>query len=343
MGLTHSQYDAIMRVYDRRRISNHHIEEEHRRIAYKAIPELQELDRAVAHCAADRVRSLLTPMEMHAAGGAAVPFRDLLKKLAGGEDPAQKRRRLLAEHSFPEDYLDPVYTCSKCQDTGSVNGKRCTCFEREVVRLFYTQSGLASVLEKANFSTFDMSLYSEEYRHPRSGKSSRQIMDSAAASCRQFAENYRSGRLDNYLLLTGPTGVGKTFLTHCIAKELIDSGHSVIYYSAGELFDRLADARFSREQDKADSPVNDVYLSGCDLLIIDDLGTEMVNAFVVSALFQLLSSRITKGLGIVISTNLSIQDLSKIYSERISSRILERFTLIEVFGKDNRVQKRLRG
>ena len=103
MGLTHSQYDAIMRVYDRRRISNHHIEEEHRRIAYKAIPELQELDRAVAHCAADRVRSLLTPMEMHAAGGAAVPFRDLLKKLAGGEDPAQKRRRLLAEHSFPED------------------------------------------------------------------------------------------------------------------------------------------------------------------------------------------------------------------------------------------------
>ena len=83
MGLTHSQYDAIMRVYDRRRISNHHIEEEHRRIAYKAIPELQELDRAVAHCAADRVRSLLTPMEMHAAGGAAVPFRDLLKKFQG--------------------------------------------------------------------------------------------------------------------------------------------------------------------------------------------------------------------------------------------------------------------
>lgn len=343
MGLTHSQYDAIMRVYDRRRISNHHIEEEHRRIAYEAIPELQELDRAVAHCAADRVRTLLSPRDAHAAGGAAVPFRDLLKKLAGGEDPEQKRRRLLAAHSFPEDYLDPVYSCSKCQDTGLIHGKHCTCFDREVVRLFYTQSGLSEVLARENFGTFDMSLYSEEYRHPRNGKSSRQIMESAAASCRQFVQSYQSGRLDHYLLLTGPTGVGKTFLTHCIAKELIDSGHSVIYYSAGELFDKLADARFSRDADNADSPVDDVYLSGCDLLIIDDLGTEMVNGFVVSALFQLLSSRIAKGLGIVISTNLSIQDLSKIYSERISSRILERFTLIEVFGKDNRVQKRLRG
>ena len=94
MGLTKSQYDAVMRVYDKRRISNHHIEEEHRRIAYEAVPELQELDRAVANSAAKRVRQLLSPMDVHAAGGAAVPFRDLLRQMAGGMDPAEKRRKL---------------------------------------------------------------------------------------------------------------------------------------------------------------------------------------------------------------------------------------------------------
>ena len=343
MGITNEQYDAVMRVYDRRRMDNHHVEEDRRGNAYRQIPELGSLDRAVAFSAVENVRRSLSPMSVHAAGGAAVPFRDLLKKAAGGESPEDKRRRLLREHGFPEDYLDPVYTCPDCRDTGFIGTKHCHCFQKEVIRLFYTQSGLKDILQKENFDTFDLTYYPEDMIHPKSGKSSRSIMTAALASCRAFAADYGTGTQSDFLFLTGQTGAGKTFLTHCIAKELIDSGRSVIYYSAGELFDRLADARFSREQDKADSPVNDVYLSGCDLLIIDDLGTEMVNAFVVSALFQLLSSRITKGLGIVISTNLSIQDLSKIYSERISSRILERFTLIEVFGKDNRVQKRLRG
>ena len=342
MGLTSSQYDAVMRVYDKRRISNHHIEEERRRIAYEAIPQLQDLDRAVASSAADRVRQLLSPMDVHAAGGAAVPFRDLLRKMAGGVDPSQKRRQLLREHGFPEDYLDPVYTCSKCRDTGLIGQKRCSCFEREVISLFYTQSNLAKVLEEENFSTFDMSFYPEDLKHPRTGKSSREIMEAAAAACRQFADGYMSGSQSDFLLLTGRAGVGKTFLTHCIAKELIDNGHSVIYYSAGELFDKLAESKFSKMSDEPDAMIDDEYLSGCDLLIIDDLGTELVNSFVGSALFQLLNSRISSGLGMVISTNLSIQELSRTYSERISSRILERFTLVEAFGNDIRVQKRLR-
>ena len=342
MGLTRSQYDAIMRVYDKRRISNHHIEEEHRRIAFEAVPELQELDQAVAASAAQRVKQLLSPMDAHAAGGAAVPFRDLMRKMAGGMDPEQKRRKLLKEHSFPEDYLDPVYTCSLCQDTGLIGQKRCSCFEREVISLFYTQSNLSRVLENENFRTLDMSFYPDDLKHPKTGKSARQIMESAVASCRQFADNYKSGRQGGCLLLTGRPGVGKTFLTHCIAKELIDNGHSVIYYSAGELFDKLARSRFGREQDDGEDMTSDEYLSGCELLIIDDLGTEMVNSFVGSALFQLLNSRISRGLGIVISTNLSVQELSRTYSERISSRILESFTLVEAFGTDIRVQKRLR-
>ena len=342
MGLTRSQYDAVMRVYDQRQIRNHHIEEERRKRAYEAIPELRELDQSVARSAAEKVRGLLSPMDVHAAGGAAVPFLDLLKKAAGGMNPEEKRRKLLAEHSFPEDYLDPVCTCSKCMDTGYAGGKRCSCFDREVIKLFYTQSHLAEVLDKENFDTLDMSWYPEDLINPKTGRSSRAIMEDAAAACRLFTGQYAAGKTDNYLLLTGPAGVGKTFLTHCIAKELIDSGHSVIYYSAGELFDKLAEARFARDEDIPEEQVDDAWLSGCELLIIDDLGTEMVNSFVVSALFRLLNSRIADGLGLVISTNLSLQDLSRTYSERISSRLLERFTLVETFGRDIRVQKRLR-
>ena len=342
MGLTNSQYDAIMRVYDKRRIDNHHVEEAHRKTAYETIPELRSLDRAVVHSAVERVRGLLSPMDVHAAGGAAVPFLEALRKTTGGEEPDQKRRKLLRAHGLPEDYLDPVYTCSICKDTGFVGQKRCSCFEREVIRLFYTQSNLAGILDKENFQTLDMSYYPEDLKHPKTGKSSREIMSGTVACCRQFAENYPSGVQSRFLLLTGQTGVGKTFLTHCIAKELIDRGYSVIYYSAGELFDKLADARFARGQDTSEDLIDDEYLSDCDLLIIDDLGTEMVNSFVGSALFQLLNSRIDRGLGMVISTNLSAQDLSRIYSERISSRILANFTLAEVFGRDIRVLKRLR-
>ena len=343
MGLTNSQYDAVMRVYDKRRINSHHVEEERRRIAYEKIPELQNLDRAVVDSALSQVRRSLSPMDVHAAGGVSVPFRDLLKKAAGGEDPSVRRRQLLKAHGFPEDYLDPVYVCPVCKDTGYVGSQRCSCFDAEVIRLFYTQSNLAGILEQENFDTFDISYYPEDLLQSQTGRSSREIAENALFSCRRFADQYKSGAQNDFLLLTGQTGVGKTFLTHCIARELLGRGFSVIYYSAGELFDKLADVRFSKETDASQEILDDKYLSGCDLLIIDDLGTEMVNAFVGSALFQLLNSRIAGGLGIVISTNLSMQELSRTYSERISSRILEHFTLIEMFGRDIRVQKRLRG
>jgi DNA replication protein DnaC len=277
-------------------------------------------------------------MDAHAAGGAAVPFRDLLRKMAGGMDPEQKRRKLLKEHSFPEDYLDPVYTCSRCQDTGLIGQKRCSCFEREVISLFYTQSNLAKVLEEENFSTFDMSFYPEDLKHPRTGKSSREIMEAAAAACRQFADGYMSGSQSDFLLLTGRAGVGKTFLTHCIAKELIDNGHSVIYYSAGELFDKLAESKFSKMSDEPDAIIDDEYLSGCDLLIIDDLGTELVNSFVGSALFQLLNSRISSGLGMVISTNLSMDQIADRYSPQVASRIGGLYRELTFFGEDIRLK-----
>lgn len=341
MSLTNEQYDAVMRVYDKRRMDNHHVEEERRKEAYLRIPELSSLDRAVAFSAVSKVRGSLSPMDAHAAGGAAVPFREMLKKAAGGMSPDERRRKLLREHGFPEDYLDPVYTCRDCRDTGLINGRHCHCFKKEVIRLFYTQSGLEDVLKKENFGTFDLRFYPDDMIDQESGKSSREIMSSVLNSCRSFADHYGNGKQTDFLFLTGQPGRGKTFLTHCIAKELIDKGFSVIYYSAGELFDRMADARFSRDG-STEIQSGDEYILDCDLLIIDDLGTELVNSFVGTAFFRLLNSRISGGRGMVISTNMPVQEISKRYSERISSRIIESFKILKVFGVDIRTQKRLR-
>ncbi len=343
MGITNSQYDAIMRVLEKRRTDNHHVEEEHRRIAYAAIPELSQLDTAVASLSAQAVRDSL--LSGQSDGKAAQPshasLNALMMQAGGGMLPDQRRRELLKKHSFSPDYLDPVYTCKDCKDTGWIGNRHCHCFDREAVALFYTQSGLADILSKENFSTFRLDCYRSDLIDEKTGRSSREIMSSALSTCRRFAAEYGKNPQKDYLLLSGAAGLGKTFLTHCIAKELIDKGRSVIYYSAGELFDIMAKNRFGKNDEGESDYVDDEYLSGCDLLIIDDLGTELTNSFVGTALFQLLNSRISHGCGMVISTNLSPQEIGRTYSDRISSRVMEHFTLVRAFGEDIRVRKRI--
>ena len=148
-------------------------------------------------------------------------------------------------------------------------------------------------------------------------------------------------------MLCGESGRGKTYLSHCIAKELMDSAHSVIYYSSKDLFDSLAELRFRPAKGSAAggepdaSPFDPDYLISSDLLIIDDLGTEMPNDFTKSEFFGILNSRLGAGKGIIISTNLSFQDMSDIYAPRIMSRIMENFRLLSLFGRDIRIMKRM--
>ena len=147
-----------------------------------------------------------------------------------------------------------------------------------------------------------------------------------------------------FLLLLGESGRGKTFLSHCMAGELLESAHSVIYYSAKDLFDRLADVKFRRgKADPDENAFDPAALTEADLLIIDDLGTEYANDFTVSEFFSILNSRVSAGKGMIISTNLSLKNLSDSYSPRIMSRIMENFTLLHLFGKDIRIMKRMGG
>ena len=316
-----------MRRYSSKQLKNQHELEEHRRAAYEKIPQLSELDQKVASESLQYARLLLEE------GKAQNPiFRKRMERYAF------LRRQLLLESGLPEDYLDMHYTCADCQDTGYIEGEKCHCFRQQAIDLFYTQSGLKEILETENFRNFSYDYYPEDLLHPVTHRSSRDMMRETVAACLRYIDEF--DRNFSNLFFYGGTGLGKTFLSHCIAKELIERAHSVIYYSAFELFDLFARNAFGHG-DAAENMRD--YVFDCDLLIIDDLGTELTNSFVSSQLFLLLNERLQRKRSTIISTNLPLGAFAETYSERVFSRISSNFQLFGLFGNDIRLQKKLRG
>ncbi|MGN0291664.1 MAG: ATP-binding protein, partial [Lachnospiraceae bacterium] len=225
---------------------------------------------------------------------------------------------------------------SDCQDTGYIGQERCHCFKQAAIDLVYTQSNLKSILEKENFSTFSFSYYSKEQTNPATNLSALETAEIAVAECKRFIADF--DKEFSNLFLYGDTGVGKTFLSNCVAKELLDNGHSVIYFTSFELFHIFEKNVFERDRDMKESYQN---IFDCDLLIIDDLGTELSNSFTVSQLFLCLNERILRKKSTIISTNLGLNQLADIYSERTFSRISSNYTMIKLFGDDIRIKKKL--
>ncbi len=325
MGLTNTQYDAIMRCYSQKQADNQRALEQRRKTAYKQIPQFVQLDSEVASCSLSCARALLED--------AAADIPTLKKKLAACAD---ERIRLLKEHGFPADYLEMHYTCPDCQDTGYIEGKKCHCFRQAAIDLFYTQSGLKEILQEENFQHFSYDYYPETLIHPATGKNARETMRTTVAACLRYIDEF--DKTFSNLFFYGGTGLGKTFLSHCIAKELIERAHSVIYYSAFELFDLFAKNSFGRRETESD--MTD-YIFDCDLLIVDDLGTELTNSFVSSQLFLILNERLQRQKSTIISTNLPLGTFAELYSERVFSRITSNFQLFQLIGNDIRIQKKL--
>lgn len=327
MGLNNSQYDAIMRQYSKKQLASRHTMEEHRREAYEQIPALTEIDRQVSSDSLAYARRLLDGSSADTSG-----LKERLKQYA------LERSRLLKENGFPADYMEMQYACPDCQDTGYVNGKKCHCFRQAAIDLFYTQSGIREILNVENFHTFSYDYYPDDLVHPVTGRNAREMMQDTVAACLRYIDEFDQ-KFSN-LFFYGGTGLGKTFLSHCIAKELIERAHSVIYYSAFELFDMVAQNSFGRI-DPRDNMKD--YIFDCDLLIIDDLGTELTNSFVSSQLFLILNERLQRKRSTIISTNLPLGTFAETYSERVFSRITSNFQLFQLFGNDIRIQKKLQG
>lgn len=323
MSLNNSQYDSIMRDYNRVQAQHRHLLDERTQEVYRALPRIKEISEEIASVGADSARALLS-------GDAEAPARARERIAALGEE----RRRLLQEGGYPPDFLQMTYRCPDCRDTGFVDGRKCHCFRQAEIDLLYTQSNLRDILEQENFGAFTLAYYSDEFREKPDGVSSLERMTKVAEICRRFVRDFDTEF--NNLFFYGDTGVGKTFLSHCIAKELLDATHSVVYFTAQELFENFAQKRFG--DDETAGRTDAVY--ECDLLIIDDLGTELTNSFVNSELFYCINERLTNRRATIISTNLSLKQFADTYSERIFSRISNGYTLLKLFGTDIRLQKK---
>ena len=326
MPLTNTQYDQIMRQYNAKQAVHQRTLEAHTREISARIPRITEINREIGSASIRKARELLS--------GQADDW-DLKAVI---DELSAERRRLLTDYGYPADYLELHYDCEKCHDTGFIDGKKCSCFKQAAIELLYEQSKLSDILSRENFDTFDERWYDADDMDEATGKSSLELARTAREQAWNFTQHFQD--TFNNLFFYGHTGVGKTFLTHCIAREIIEQGHSVIYFSAYDLFDELAKRTFHSYDTSPDLPD---YVGECDLLIIDDLGTELTNTFVQSRLFLLINERLTQKKPTIISTNLEIGAFSEMYSERTFSRIFSNYTMIKLTGRDIRFQKKLSG
>lgn len=328
MGLTNAQYDAIMRRYSEREAANNRIRLERRAEISQKIPEIAEIDRRMASISMDYITGAL---EGHASSSSASLNSELSSLIAA-------KKELLHKNGYPSDYLEPVYTCPDCKDTGFIDGIKCHCFNKAAIEFFYARSNAKNIRKDENFSTFSLDKYSKSYRENSSGKSAYEHMKDVLKMAQDFAAGFGKPSSLKNMIFYGETGLGKTFLSNCIANELINSCYSVIYLTAIELFKAYSKSEFSYDNDEEDLSGE---ITDCDLLIIDDLGTELSNKFTNSRLFYCINDRILKDKSTIISTNLSMNQLHEQYSDRIFSRIMYSYRPVKFFGDNIRLENLL--
>lgn len=249
-----------------------------------------------------------------------------------------EKRELLARMGLPEDCLEEKPFCRLCGDTGYRNGQVCRCLRSYYAREQQKELSRMLDLGSQSFDTFSLNWYSEEYT-PSLGISARENMDWVYNTCRKYAENF--GPESGSLLLSGAPGLGKTHLSAAIAREVSGDGWSVVYDTAGHIFQQFETQKFGREEgDEASADVDRVM--NCDLLILDDLGTEMTTAFVQSALYQIINGRLMEKKATILNTNLKVEDISRRYSPQIASRIEGEYQMLPFFGEDIRKLKKQR-
>lgn len=319
MSLNNTQYDAIMRTYEEKQMRNRHMLEERRSYVYSHVDGFRQMEDSIASISVEHGKKLLAGDE-----SALSELRLLLRNLS------ESKTSLLVASGLSADYLEPIYDCPDCQDTGYIDGKKCHCFRQAEISLLYAQSNISRILENENFSTLSYQYYEgEDFVR----------FQNAVEECKKFSQNFSFDY--HNLFFYGTVGTGKSFLSGCIAKELLEMGYSVIYFSAVGFFESLSHFSFDY---KTKGELQNIYsdICQCDLLIIDDLGTEVTNNFVTSQLFSCLNERHMRKKSTIISTNLSLEELRNRYSDRVFSRITSNFILCKLTGPDIRILKKLK-
>lgn len=311
---------------DNIRAANQAEQQRRRAVVYARLPEIEHIDNSLRSQMAELVRLTVSRRD------------DLREQIEGLKernlDMQMRRAELLTESGYGMDYLDDIYSCPLCRDTGLYKGGVCQCLDKLYNRELTRELGTLMRHGDESFERFDLSLYPAELdtvKHvvPRN------TMKVVYTSCKRFAENFSPASPN--LLLQGGTGLGKTYLSACIAKVVADKGFSVCYESAAAALDYFERAKFSRDTEEGEAAALRIKrMQDCDLMILDDLGTEMVTPMSQSALYTLINTRLVNGKKTIISTNLEEEDLQRKYTPQIFSRIVGEFTALPFVGRDIR-------
>ena len=303
---------------DRESENRQHLDE-----AYAKVPRLREIDRQL------RLTMAMAAQAVFASGG---DVNEALEAAKRQNLALQREREALIRMYFEEGYLDDSPICDRCSGSGYVGSAMCECLA-ELCRQEQKKELTFLNVGRENFDQFKLEYYPDRLDH-KLGLNIRSVMEKTYQACRKYAYGFseRSGNL----LFSGDTGLGKTFLSACIARTVADRGFSVVYESAGHLFAKLERAKFAGDEQAREEVKK---YTECDLLIVDDLGTEMPGQFTTAALYSLVNDRLLSGKAMIISTNLNVEDLSRRYSAQIASRLRGSFTRMTFVGEDIRVKK----
>ncbi len=321
MGYGKKIFEEARAELERRRQRAESEAEERRSAFYLRYPQAGELREAMAKNAAGAAKAVVR-------GGDVRAELQRLQERAGTLNAEYDH--LLREAGLSREEISPRYTCPLCKDTGFTDGRMCRCFLELQRSLAYEKLSMNVPLEKCTFSSFSLSYYQEDPRAYRQ-------MENIFAACKGYAEKFRKNSPS--LLFKGGTGLGKTHLSLAIAGAVIEKGFGVIYGSAQSFAVSLEKERFDRREDGEPGDTHSQLLS-CDLLILDDLGTEFPSAYVNAALYDIINSRMLAEKPTIISTNLSMKELEERYSERFASRIAGYYGMLGFLGNDIRIEKR---
>lgn len=320
-------FKEVLRDLEKRRLraeKNLHAKQS---FLYEKLPVIKQIDDEMAAIGLALAKHVLRKESDSEA------VRDLRTK---NMELLHRKETLLYDNGYDETFFAGAYNCDNCKDTGFMGAKHCHCLKQRLITKYYEMSNLSKVLEQENFDAFNVNYYSDiiDIAH---GISPRDNINRIWTASLKFVENF-DRKFEN-LLFYGPTGLGKTFLSNCIAKELLDTGRTVLYTTAAQLFKMVEDVRFSRSESE-DNPAYLAMVLHVDLLIIDDLGTEFSTIVTNSELFNFINTRLLNKKSTIISTNLEPRDFEEYYSDRITSRIFGEYTLLQFIGDDIRIAKK---
>jgi len=303
-------------------------EENERRLrqVYAKSPHVRELDIMLRSTMSELIGVALKADN-------AVQIDDIRRRNSKLQD---ERTEAIRNAGFPENYLDEEYLCSKCNDTGYIKTKMCDCLDE-----LYKQeqkASLSSLLKLGNetFDNFDLTYY-DDTPAPDTGISPRRSMEIVYETCVEYARKFGSKSLN--LFFNGAPGLGKTFLSACIARVVAENGYSVVYDMASSIFARFEDAKFSRVENLEETRDEIKRYLKCDLLIIDDLGTEMTTAFTISALYEIVNTRLITAKKTIVNSNMTLGEMNRRYSEQIMSRLEGEYQVLTFYGDDIRKKR----